>query len=293
MHEVPCNLCGSSKYTFFHKLGESQIVKCSNCGLYFLNPQLDKEDLQQLYDHTYFLSEESAITGYEDYISDKENIVRTSHKKLKRIEKYYPQKGTILDIGCATGFFLLAAREREWDARGVEYSDYASQIAREQHSLQVKTGTIKEAEYKDEFFDCVTMWDLIEHVTDPMADLAEVNRIMKPDGILAIITPNVASFIAKLWGKKWLLWNRTDHLYFFSPNTLNQMLKKNGFKIIKVKNLGYGGKFVSVDFIFERLKKYHQNTFSFFQKFMQGIGLAKLVFYADWGDNFVVFAYKE
>jgi len=136
------------------------------------------------------------------------------------------------------------------------------------------------------------MWDLIEHLPNPMGSLADVNRVLKPGGILAIMTPNVDSLIAKIWGRKWLLWNRTDHMFFFSPKTLNKMLEKNGFNVVLLKKIGLGGKYVSIDFIFSRLIKYYKSLFSFFRNFVNKIGIGKVTIFADWGDNFVVLARK-
>ncbi len=292
MRYVACNLCGSDDYDCFHTLGDSKIVKCRKCGLFYLNPQLEESDLKKLYDETYFLSEDSAVSGYDDYESDQVNIAKTSHKKLKRIERYAPSKGKLLDVGCATGIFPHVASERGWEAYGVEYSDYAATQTRKKYNLEVTTGTIHNTEYPDSFFECITMWDLIEHVPDPQKDLKKAFDLLKPGGVLAIMTPNVDSFIAKFWGKNWLLWNRTDHLFFFGPRTFNEMLKNNGFEIIKTKSIGFGGKYVSLGFVFERLTKYNKTLFGLLLRFIKKLRLANFVFYADWGDNFVVFARK-
>jgi len=260
--------------------------------LYYLNPQLEEKELDELYSEAYFSSEDSAVSGYDNYTSDKENIILTSHRKLKVIEKFLPHKGELLDIGCAAGFFLLAARQRNWKVKGVEYCDYVAEIGRESYNLEITTGTLETANYEDNQFDCVTMWDLIEHLPNPMGSLADVNRVLKPGGILAIMTPNVDSLIAKIWGRKWLLWNRTDHMFFFSPKTLNKMLEKNGFNVVLLKKIGLGGKYVSIDFIFSRLIKYSKSLFSFFRNFVNKIGIGKVTIFADWGDNFVVLARK-
>ncbi len=292
MQLIRCILCGSDDYALFHPLGNSQIVRCNNCGLYYLNPQLEDDDLKKLYDMSYFSSEDSAISGYDNYDADEVNISRTSHHKLKRIEHYYPNKGRLLDIGCATGIFPHVASQRDWKPFGVEYSDFAAEQARKKYDLPVTAGTIHDVDYPDGYFDCITMWDLIEHVKDPRSELEKAYALLKEGGLLAVMTPNAESIISKIWGTRWLLWNRTDHLFFFGPTTFIRLLREVGFEVISTRKIGYGGKFVSIDFIFDRLKKYCDIIFGFFQKIIRKLGLSQIVFYADWGDNFVVFARK-
>lgn len=293
MRSIKCNLCRNDDFTDFHPLGNSTIVRCNKCGLFYLNPQLEEEDLKKLYDMTYFASEDSAVSGYDNYDADEENIIRTSHKKLKRIEHYYPNKGKLIDVGCATGIFPHVASLRGWEAFGVEYSDFAAEQARKKYNLQVTTGTIHDIDFPDGYFDCITMWDLIEHVKDPRSDLEKAYSLLKVGGILAVMTPNAESLISKIWGKKWLLWNRTDHLFFFGPSTFNRLLREVGFEIIKTRKIGFGGKFVSVNFVFDRLINYNKLLFGICQLIFKSLKLSNIVFYADWGDNFVVFARKQ
>ena len=134
--------------------------------------------------------------------------------------------GTLLDIGCAAGTFLVGMkRHGDWTLHGVELSPGVAEIARERHGLDVFTGTLEEAAYPDDTFDAITLWDVLEHLHDPAASLREIRRILKPGGVLIIRVPNLASWDARLFGDAWAGLDAPRHLYVFSPQTLSHMLE--------------------------------------------------------------------
>ena len=137
------------------KLG--QIVKCRKCGLIYVNPQEGK--IEELYskteDKVYELSKEGRKITFED--------------SLKEIKK----RGKLLDVGCSTGIFLEVAKEKGWDVYGVELSNWGYEKARK-ITNKVYNKTLDKCNFKDEFFDVVTMWDLVEHLTNPNKELKEV-----------------------------------------------------------------------------------------------------------------------
>jgi len=154
---------------------------------------------------------------------------------LKLVERF-SKESRILDVGCSTGFFLEIAESNNWDAYGVEVSEYASHYAREELGLNVFTGTVKEASFSDEFFDVVTMWDVLEHLADPASDLVEINRILKRGGLVFVTTPNISSLAARLTGKKWFGFAKVrEHTFYFCPSTLTKMLQKAVFEVLKIE----------------------------------------------------------
>jgi len=174
--------------------------------------------------------------GYDNYLEDEDNIRLTFSKRLKTIESYIPP-GRLLDIGCATGFFLDLARQRGWQVTGTEVSAFSVQFARQRFGLDVRLGTLRQIGFPSASFEVVVMWDVIEHVPDPLAELREIHRITVPEGVLSIITPDVSSLVARLLGPRWEEFRRVrEHLYFFSRQTLKAMLWKTGFEILKVES---------------------------------------------------------
>jgi 2-polyprenyl-3-methyl-5-hydroxy-6-metoxy-1,4-benzoquinol methylase len=198
----------------------------------------------------------------------------------------------LLDIGCAFGFFLEVARDNGWDCHGVEVCEYSSTYAKEKLGLNVRAGKLKDIRYPENFFDVIVLLDIIEHLKRPTDILGEVHRILKPDGLIVIITPNADSLIAKIMKAKWVLYQRPlEHLYYFTPLTLTSMLNKIGFRVIRCKKWGEGGKFVNLGFIFKRMK-YYSFFFNAIYALVKLFRLEKKSIYADIGDNMVLYAKK-
>jgi SAM-dependent methyltransferase len=129
--------------------------------------------------------------------------------------------------------FLNGMRSQgDWELHGVEINPYAAEIARDRYGLQVRIGTLIEAAYPAHFFDVITMWDVLEHLHQPLENLREIDRILKPDGLLILRVPNVSSWDAKLFKRSWAGYDAPRHLYVFSPSTLEELLLKAGFRLI-------------------------------------------------------------
>ncbi len=233
---IPCRICSSKDSRILFRKDDLDVVKCKSCGLEFTNADPSHAHLKEFYGEKYFRSEGMG-TSYSDYMLEERAMTFNAERRLKKIVDLKPGKGRILDVGCAAGFFLNVAN-REWEVAGVELSEYASSYATDRFGLPVRTGTLKDAGFQDKYFDVVTMWDVVEHLVDPIEDLKEAGRIMKDDGLLVMTTGDVESFFAKACGKYWHLYNTTQHLSYFSKNTMNLLLDKAGFKILKIEKEG-------------------------------------------------------
>ena len=137
----------------------------------------------------------------------------------------------MLDVGCHLGMFLEVARERGWDVTGVEPSRWSVEQARDA-GLDVRHGTLETVHFPDESFDVVTMWDVVEHLPDPLAELKRMHRILRPDGLLALSTMNVDALFPRLAGRRWP-WYMQMHLVYFSRRTLHNMLTKAGYRVCR------------------------------------------------------------
>lgn len=240
--EISCNLCGCSEYKIMYKpqkndfdpgkifsasggiMGTQQIVRCKECGLVYVNPRIKRDIVLNAYS--------DAVD--ELYVSQEEGRHLTFKKALKLVEKYYPNKGRILDVGTAAGFFLNVARQSGWETYGVEPSKWMSEWGNKRFDVNIKNGILREAEFPDNFFDVITMWDVLEHTADPMKEIAESNRVLKKNGIIIINYPNVGSTLAKFAGSKWWFF-LSVHLYYFTPKTISKYLEKNNFMPLKSK----------------------------------------------------------
>jgi SAM-dependent methyltransferase len=150
--------------------------------------------------------------------------------------------GTILDLGCGSGWFLEAMRSRGWNTHGVEISPSASRLGRESKGLQIFCGTLQDAKFPSEYFDYVRSNHSFEHMSLPNETLKEIHRILKPDGKLLIGVPNFESLNARIFKQYWWYLGAPVHPFTYSVKTLSQMLVKHGFSVTKVTyNSDYSG----------------------------------------------------
>jgi 2-polyprenyl-3-methyl-5-hydroxy-6-metoxy-1,4-benzoquinol methylase len=240
LERVRCNLCGADDTAPVTELDGFHIVRCRQCGLVYVNPRYQERLLQEIYTKAYYdhdgINSGLEFFGYDNYLEDQENITITFAKRLRTIERF-ADKGRLLDIGCAAGFFLDLARSEGWEAIGSEVSEFSVHYARETLGLDVRLGELRDLQFEAQSFDVVTMWDVIEHLPDPMSELREVRRVLSDGGMLSIITPDVGSLVARLLGNRWEEFRRVrEHVYFFSRRTVAEMLRKAGFKVLGIEH---------------------------------------------------------
>jgi 2-polyprenyl-3-methyl-5-hydroxy-6-metoxy-1,4-benzoquinol methylase len=205
-----------------HHAKHGQIVRCLGCGLIQTNPQLPEDQLKTLYSDV-----EDAV-----YLENAEARRKTFGYNLKRILQHLPARGHLLDVGCYCGLFLQTAGEHvNLKLTGVEPSRWAVDYCRQQ-GLEVQQGVLKEL--PPERFDVITSWDVLEHVSDPLAELIEVNSRLKPGGVYAFSTLNVDNWFPKLMGERWP-WYMDMHLYYFTNDLLGYLLRRAGFEVVEAK----------------------------------------------------------
>ena len=233
MTHTGCNLCQADNFSLLFTKDSLKIVKCLECGLIYVNPQPSEEDLRTIYQNGYFNG-----TWQSDYLTEKKLYGPRFRERLKDIDSL-KTKGKLLDVGCAVGYFLEAARQDGWEASGVEISSYASEFAKKS-GFNVFTGRLEDAGYPDKHFDVVTLWHVLEHMRDPAGCLREIHRILKDSGVLAAELPNIGSKRSKKSGKNWDQLKPREHLYYFTPGALRRIVEKTGFQVVRVSTLPKG-----------------------------------------------------
>src|SRR5262249_34867309 len=155
---------------------------------------------KEIYDLGYFTSESAGGFGYAAYAADGPGYLRTFRKKVRIMRAHVPG-GRVLEVGCAAGFFLAAAKEAGYEAHGVEVSGSILPHAREVvKRARLFQGTLAECPGEPGSFDGVAMWDVVEHLGDPVADLVRVRRLLRPDGRLILQTQDVGSLARRVLG---------------------------------------------------------------------------------------------
>ena len=243
-----CNICHGSSHKVLHKKSalldlcgikkslnmksEIYCVRCSNCGLSYLNPMPTFEELRQYYENDFDIisnrNNQSYLRG-SDYIKN----------QLVAFEKYV-RRGRLLDIGCGTGNFVFRARELGWEAYGVEVSKRYSDFLRYELRLNVVNTSVEEVNFSSNFFDAVILNHVLEHLCDPKSVLKKIHGFLKKKGILVLYMPNeLESLYSKLMLEDFLFYFQprdrpTDHLYFFNKKTIQLLLRKTGYKVIRL-----------------------------------------------------------
>jgi SAM-dependent methyltransferase len=205
-------------------------------------PQPSKEELGKLYSAAYF----SRGNKYAAALDPKHDPNWLNDQSKVELVKRWCASGTLLDVGCALGGFLAVAQEHGFEVEGVEIAEYAAEQARARLHIKVANSDIYSAELAPESYDVITMWDVIEHLTDPNLALEKILRALRPKGYVAFSTGDVLSTWARLTGKRWQLLTPPQHLYFFSQRSISGLLKRHNFS---VKEIHYQRKWVTAAFV--------------------------------------------
>jgi len=239
----PCALCGSLIFKPALECEGFSFVKCKHCGLVQRNPQPDKNEILSRYSSvygkdylSYELANEAAFLKLQQLALKDAGFSKAEKKLFASAEKLHAEAPSILDIGCATGALIASLRDNGWRVTGVEISPSAD-YAKNERKLDVSNIPLEENHFPSGSFDIILASHLIEHLNDPKTFLEETYRILKPNGIIFITTPDISGFQSRLFGSRW----RSaifDHLYLFSRRTLKKMLKTAGFRVETCRSWG-------------------------------------------------------
>lgn len=294
--DADCTICRSDGREPAYLVDGHHVVRCTRCRHLYVSPRPPMDEVVAIYGPDYFENpafkdtDHDAYFGYMDYLQDRDNIQAKLRQVLGRIERHHP-KGRLLDIGCGPGLFVDVAQRDGWDAWGVDLNESAVQWAQANVSAQVQLGTASDLGAASASFDCVTMFDVIEHLADPRAELQEVWRVVKPGGILVVVTPNAGALVSRALGSHWLEMKRApEHLQFFSVPGLAQLLALCGFRSIEWHSIG---KVTTVRNILADLRFYSDGFFRGVERALDRVGLADRVFDVDPRTKVCLYARKS
>lgn len=243
---MACCVCENQCADFYAKKNNLNLFRCPNCHLIFVWPI--PEDNAKIYSGEYFSGSNDAL-GYADYEGDSGATAGAFRSYLERIEKFFPEKGKLLDVGAATGQFMDLASANDWEASGIDISEYAADKGREK-GFEIVTGNFETFDFPKNNFDAVTFWDVLEHFEKPEAAVRQARKILKAGGMLFINTPDSESLAARIFGRRWHALVPPNHLHIFGRKNLERMFEKNGFEIIEISRVE---KKFSLRFIFKML----------------------------------------
>ena len=233
MKSVNCLICKRENNfnTFCIKLGY-RYLQCPSCNHIFVKEIVSEEEL-----HSYYANRKSHHSSFEkekwDYSKIKYQFVY--RRLLKKINRF-SESGRLLDIGCSNGSFVSAAQDLGWEAYGIELEKDSFEIAK-RHGLKVYNKDLFQQGFPDNYFSIITLWQVIEHLSDPIIMLNEINRILKPNGLLVVSTPNIQSIGWKLLNENWRAVEPQVHINLFSCLGLKTITEQNGFKTKLIETL--------------------------------------------------------
>lgn len=231
-HLNTCPFCKAENIRLLFSKNGYDLFRCNRCTAQFVFPLPDDQTLTRAYSNSDYHAEER----YDVTIQNKK-LTRIWEKRLSKIESMTPIRDSLLDIGCATGIFLDVAKGKGWEIKGVEKSTTAGKIAKDQLGEDnIIVGDFLSVRYENKF-SVVTAWALIEHVLEPLAYFQKINELLKPGGLLALSTPNVRSFSRFLQKENWRYYIPPHHLHYFNPKSLQTILTRSGFRIVKLNTI--------------------------------------------------------
>ncbi len=223
-----------------HQYGKCwNFYRCPECDCLYANPRPSSGTLERLYG------------SMEDSVYESEAHTRKLNFEsiFKTLEKWQPKPGHLLDIGCATGLLLEVASERGWSVEGIEPSQALAQQARAK-GFQVYQTTL-ENWTPSRMYDCITMIDVIEHVVEPQPFFEKAFSLLNPDGWLILVTPDVGSFFARIFRRRW--WHyRPAHVTFFTRKTIRHLARMYNGRIMKMRFYVWH---FTMDYLLSRLNK--------------------------------------
>lgn len=222
-----CPLCGEVPHQWIFKKKRRDFYRCKSCGLERQMPLPTPQELNAYYDLQF------GGGMYHTFTAAVEMKAMTARQRLKEIAPVIKTEGRWLDVGCADGVFVREAAALGVMAEGVELSSVAVGLA-VAAGLPVRCGALEEVISAEPVFDCITAFDVLEHVLDPLAFLQGIAQRLKPGGHAALTMPDKSSLYARLMGPRWWFYIPEEHLHYFDRETIQKLMVKAGLEPVLV-----------------------------------------------------------
>ena len=248
-------------YTVSNK--KFQIVVCKSCDFKFTNPRPDQDEIGEYYKAESYISHSNTSKGLIAKIYHSVRKYTLKHK-INLINRLYPQKGKLLDVGCGTGMFLNEARGNGWKVNGIEPDSGARQIAEEINKSTIKTEIL--SSFQNEKFNIITMWHVLEHVHLLNETVDWLKERVTEDGSIIIAVPNHESEDAKIYQAQWAAYDVPRHLYQFSQKSIKQLFEQKGFRLEETLPMKFDSFYVSM-----LSTKYQTGKINYLKAFIDGL----------------------
>jgi len=230
-----CLLCTSPKIGLFLngvRYWENDIsfklFKCKDCDFVFVNPRPEQKYISNFYKSESYWGEDLNTNRVD--VESREEKFSTIYNLID-----FSNKSSIFDVGAGTGQFLSKFKELGWNVDGIEYSKDAVLFARKRYKLHLKSGDLLKAKLnKNEKFNYIVINNVLEHLYKPLDTLILLEKFLADEGKLILAVPNIDSLGFKIFIRNWYPLQPPIHLSQFEPKTIENILNRSGFKVIKI-----------------------------------------------------------
>jgi 2-polyprenyl-3-methyl-5-hydroxy-6-metoxy-1,4-benzoquinol methylase len=244
--DAGCRLCGESTLISLYHINSVTVERCSACGFSQVRERPDEQALSELYSQSYF--NHGKYDG--DWSSHKERA-----RRMRCLSRLKVESGArVLDAGCATGDFMAHGAE-QFEMWGVDISADAVDQARKRLpdlADHLFSGPLETLSLPEDYFDAIVLWDVVEHLWDPVACLTYLSKVLRQGGVLALSTPNIGAPSARLMGAQWPFMTPPEHLGFFDKGTMHTLLERAGFQC---EHWVTSGKWTTADFLVYKIHR--------------------------------------
>lgn len=247
-----CPACGSErvakKFTAidYTATGEPfDIYECSACGMRFTQNAPIEQEAGRYYDSPDYISHTDTRKGIVNKVYHYVRSIMLRRKASLVMTALGSKEGRLLDIGAGTGYFANEMKRKGFYVNAVDVSPEARSFAQEHFGLAEEDISAINT-YKDQSFDVITMWHVMEHVYRLSEEWQNLHRLLKDDGILIVALPNCSSADEHHYKSHWAAYDVPRHLWHFTPHTMHLVAEQYGFKIIDIKPMPFDGFYVSM-----------------------------------------------
>ncbi len=241
-----CLICGSTALAGMPRYSRHHLCRCKSCGFVFCRPVPREEELiahYKSYGRNDYLSPVTVkryhelLDTFESLSADK--FVSNSSSAAAEEERgsAAPAPLRVLDWGAGIGYFLETAGERGWEVYGTEYTEQAVAICREK-GITMFRGPLSAVEMPENSFDLITSFEVIEHINNPLEEMAHIIRLLKPGGLFYCTTPNFNSLLRYYLKDDYNVITYPEHLSYYTPKTLHRLFRSQGLQKLFMKSTG-------------------------------------------------------
>lgn len=227
-----CPICGGVSARLVGEKDGLRVLRCASCTVHYSERTPDVSQLPQIYSKAYF---HGSPAGYPAYEADESLHRARARSYLRDLMAHAESPGSVLDVGCATGFFLDEARQAGWRVRGCEVSEWAAGYASKRFGLDVVMAPFPTDLLGSEQYDAVTLLNVFEQLPDPHAAERLLRDLVKPGGLLALETWDVDALVVRMSGMKWHKYRPEETPIYLNRQSLTTLFRPEEWTLVEYR----------------------------------------------------------